>query len=408
MTQMYDNNRLQQWNDIIDDAIKLRRQLHQSPELRWEEEQTATTIRNLLDKAGIAWRPCAGTGTIATLAPDATGRHIGLRGDIDGLPIKEQSGMDWSSQKDGLMHACGHDGHTATLIAAAQWLKANEDELSGPVSLIFQPAEEGGHGAREVIKDAGTAGVEEIYGWHNWPNFPFGSAVCPDGAVMGANGRFSVEITGSGGHSSQPDLCKDPVLAAAAITMNLQQIVSRRLPPHTPAVVSVTSIDAPSGRTVIPDTARLGGSIRAADTAVRDEMNRMIEEIVQDTARSYGVTAAVEAVPHYDATVNHAAQAAKMRQALQQEFGEQWQAAGQPMPIMASEDFSYYLNDIPGAFALVGANDGEAAHDEPCHSPRYDFNDRLIPIIVRIFSTLVGVTSPDINHSAHESYERSA
>lgn len=378
------------WAQNVQEATALRHRLHRSPELSWQEHGTAQIIRSQLKALDIPWRACANTGTVATLAPNATGQHIALRGDIDALPITEQTVVDWISQTPGVMHACGHDGHTATLMAVARWLKTNESALAGPVSLLFQPAEEGGHGARVMIEDGALDGVDWIFGWHNWPAIPFGQAVCPDGPVMAANGIFEIELTGRGGHASQPELCRDPIVAAAALTLNLQQIVSRRLPPQSAAVVSVTSIDAPSGITVIPQTARLAGSIRVGDTALRAEIGGMIGEIAQATAQSYGVEANVTVTPRYQATVNHAAPAAHYRGTLEQVLGPHWCDHRLPTPIMASEDFSYYLAHIPGAFALVGADDGQG-HHAPCHSPQYDFNDRLIDPVGRILASLVGV-----------------
>ncbi len=377
------------WTDIATDATAFRRRLHQAPELTWQEHATANTIRRELDGLGIAWRVCAGTGTIGKLAPEASGRHIALRADIDALPIDEISGKDWSSATPGIMHACGHDGHTATLMAVARWLKVWEAELPGPVTLIFQPAEEGGHGAREMIRDGALDGVDWVFGWHNWPAIPYGQAVCPDGPVMGANGTFEIHLTGSGGHASQPEACRDPVLAGSALVQSLQQIVSRRLRPQTPAVVSVTTFEAGGAITAIPDTARLAGSVRVARTEDRDAVAAHLEQIAQDTAAAYGVEARVVFTPRYHATENHPEAAAAYRSTLGRVLGAGWRDTRLPVPIMASEDFSYYLREVPGAFALIGADDGQG-HHEPCHSPRYDFNDRLIDPVGRIFADLVG------------------
>lgn len=382
-------------------AIRFRRHLHRHPELSWQETETAATIRAALDRLGIAWRACAGTGTVATIASGKPGRHVALRGDIDALPIFEKSGKDWHSTREGVMHACGHDGHTATLMAAAIWLKRNEDVLPGPVSLLFQPAEEGGHGAREMIADGALEGVDIVFGWHNWPAIPFGKAVCPEGPVMAGNGTFQITVKGVGGHASQPEVCRDPVLAAAAITLALQQVVSRRIRPQHPAVLSVTSIEAPSLNTVIPDIAVVGGSIRIAQPEDRVVINGLIEEIAADTAKAYGVKAEVEIEPRYEATVNHETASAEMRGALADELGIDWHDSALPVPIMASEDFSYYLGQVPGAFALIGADDGDR-HDAPCHSPLYDFNDRLIPIVARCFARLAGAPLPNAPAVRHE------
>lgn len=381
------------WNTLLDNAVTLRRELHRAPELPWQERETAARLRAELDRAGIAWRECAETGTVATLAPQAAGRHIALRADIDALPIHEAGDVDWASERPGCMHACGHDGHSATLMAATWWLKAREDALPGPVSLLFQPAEEGGHGAQRMIEDGALDGVDVIYGWHNWPAIPFGQAVCPDGPVMSANGSFAIEVIGRGGHASQPELCRDPVLAAAAITQALQQVVSRRLAPQQAAVVSVTSIDARSGDTVIPDRAQMRGSIRLSDSRLRDTLNALISQVASDTAEAYGATAVVTHEPRYGATVNDAAAAETMRRQLATELGQDWCHTELLLPIMASEDFSYYLHEIPGAFALIGsAQEGVEAY--PCHSPYYDFNDALIRPVSRLFARLAGL-DPD-------------
>jgi amidohydrolase len=382
------------WQHAVDNAKTLRHQLHQEPEIAWQETRTAETIRTQLGQLGIPWRPCADTGTVARLNPKGRGApHIALRGDIDALPIEEQTGKAWMSRSPGMMHACGHDGHTATLVATAAWLKACENQLQGPVSLIFQPAEEGGHGARRMIEDGALEEVDKIFGWHNWPAIPFGHIACPDGLVMCGNATFRITINGKGGHASQPELCRDPVLAGSAITLALQQIVSRRLPPQQATVVSVTSIEAQSGDTIIPQQAILSGSIRMSEMSARDSIFEQVESISQHTARAYGVDAEVVLIPRYYPTINHAGEACLVRQLWAEEFGEPTTDPQTVIPVMASEDFSYYLREIPGAFVLVGADDGPD-HQYPCHSPHYDFNDRLTPLVMRLYSRLAGIPVP--------------
>lgn len=381
------------WDELMQSATAFRHALHQHPELPWQEQETARSIRRELDRAGIRWRACAGTGTVATLAADAQGRHVALRSDIDALPITEALDVPWASEVDGCMHACGHDGHAAALLATGLWLRRYESVLPGPVSLLFQPAEEGGHGAREMVAEGALDGVDVIFGWHNWPAIPLGQAVCPDGVVMAGNGTFHIQLTGRGGHASQPELCRDPVLAAAAVTVALQQIVSRRFAPQSSAVVSLTSIDARSNPTVIPDAVSLEGSIRIADMSHRDAINRSITEIVTSTAAAYGVGAQVEHRSRYNPTLNHPVPAAEMRDAIRGVLGAGWQAKT-AVPIMASEDFSYYLEQIPGAFALIGGGE-PGADNEPCHSPRYRFNDGLLPEVTRIYARLAGLDPGD-------------
>jgi hippurate hydrolase len=378
------------FNEVVTYAIELRHQLHANPELTWQEFETAATIRRVLDEHGIAWRECARTGSVATLAPHAQGEHIGLRADIDAIPLQEDTGLGYASKNPELMHACGHDGHTATLVAAALWLKQHEDKLPGPVTLIFQPAEEGGHGAKAMLESGCLDGIDFIYGWHNWPAIKFGQALCPDGIVMAGNGTFHITLKGVGGHSSQPEICKDPVLAASAVTLALQQIVSRQIAPQKICVVSVTAIEAPSGLTTIPARAGLHGSIRVSDNEMRDDVAASIKQITEDVAKGYGVEAEVEFRTRYSATINDPDAAHRVRELLRRQLGEDYQT-DHLSPVMASEDFSYYLEKISGAFMLIGSDDGD---NTPCHNPGYDFNDRLIEPVGRLLMQLANLDMP--------------
>lgn len=381
------------WKTMTADAVALRRSLHANPELTWQEHNTAQIIRRELDRAGIAWRECAGTGSLAVLAPKAPGRHIALRADMDAMPITEATDLPWASAAPGCMHACGHDGHIAALTAAGWWLKKHESRLPGPVTLIFQPAEEGGHGARSMIENGALDGVDAVFGWHNWPAIPMGKAICPDGPVMAANGTFRITIRGRGAHASQPEAGRDPVLAASAVVQALQQIVSRRLAPQHAAVVSVTSIVADSPDTVIPEECVLGGCIRFARNTLRPVLLDLITETAVQTASAYGTEATVEHIPRYGAVVNEPESAGLGRAALKEVLGTEWLDGAMLTPVMASEDFSYYLEQKPGAFMLMGAGE-EGRRCEPCHSPRYDFNDALIPLAAKVFFQLVKAPMP--------------
>jgi len=382
------------WQTAVQQATELRHWFHKHPELTWQEENTAQKIRACLDEWNIAWRPCATYGTIAVLAVDKPGEHLAFRADMDALPIQEQTDLSYCSTSPGKMHACGHDGHMAALLGTALWLKHNESQLKNPISLLFQPAEEGGHGAKKMIEDGALEGIDMIFGWHNWPAMTLGTAACPDGPVMSSNGSFKIEVTGVGGHASQPEACRDPVIAAAAITLNLQQIISRRLPPQAAAVVSLTSIVAESSVTIIPQTVQMSGGIRLSDSSYRPQINQLIQQIAEDTAKSYGVTAQVEIFSRYDATVNHPQAADRYRNVLKTTLGDNFNQTELMMPLMASEDFSYYLKEVPGAFALIGMKeeiDGQNQFSAPCHNPHYKFNDRLIEMVMRNFSILSGI-----------------
>ena len=381
------------WQDTLEFARDFRHQLHAQPELSWQENNTTEAIRTELNRLDIRWRTCTKTGTVALINESGTTPAIALRADIDALPIHETSGVAWASETEGCMHACGHDGHTAALIATARWLKLHEHELERQVILIFQPAEEGGHGAREMIKAGALEGVGEIYGWHNWPALPYGTMACPDDLVMCGNGTFTIEVHGRGGHASQPEACNDVVLASSAIIMALQQIVSRRLAPQTNAVISVTQIEAGTAPTVMSDKALISGSIRIPNENTRSLLNALITETAHHTAVAYGVECSITHKTRYQATINHPEQASNARATWAELYGDSAMQHGQPMPVMASEDFSYYLREIPGAFALIGSRDG--IHDpHPCHSPRYDFNDRLIGEVCRWFCRLTGMRTP--------------
>nr|WP_086939344.1 N(2)-acetyl-L-2,4-diaminobutanoate deacetylase DoeB2 [Thaumasiovibrio occultus] len=390
------------WTQIMQRAVELRRDLHTYPELGWHEHRTAEVIRQELTRLEIPWRTCATFGTLATLEGGQPGEHIALRADMDALALDEPAGKAYCSVNDGVMHACGHDGHTATLLATAAWLKHHQSNICGTVTFLFQPAEEGGHGAAKMIEDGALTGIDKIYGWHNWPAIPFGEIACPDGIVMSGNGTFDVTVSGTGGHASQPEILRDPILAACTMRVALQQIISQNLAPQSAAVVAVTWFDASSNPTTVPDVAKFGGSIRVPNNDTRTRLNQRIEAICQGIAQASEVSCTVNVQGRYDATINHPACAAAARKTWQSLFGDAEQRTV-AMPLMASEDFSYYLQHIPGAFALIGADDGNE-HHHPCHNTQYDFNDKLIALVTRYFCALVGVMTPDtISENLRES-----
>jgi hippurate hydrolase len=374
---------------VIKQATALRHDLHRHPELMFHEERTAQVVRAELDRLHISWRVCAKTGTVGRLAADKPGKHIALRADLDALPLRELTGLPYASCHEGVMHACGHDGHTASLLGAAAWLKAHEAQLPGPVTLLFQPAEEGGHGAKHMIDDHALDGIDEIFGYHNWPPIPFGKAACVPGAIFAANGEWHATITGRGGHASQPHQCIDPILAGAHFVSMAQQIVARQVSPQDAAVVSVTCFHGGTADNIIPDAVELVGTVRAATTTLRDDLARRTELVLQAACAPSGARAEFNYRPCYPATVNHANSAHRVQDALRNILGAD-ALAHDGLPIMAAEDFGYYLTKIPGAYILLGA--GRAGHTmEPCHSPRFDYNDDLIPVVVRLWSRLVGL-----------------
>lgn len=366
-------------------ATAIRHDLHRHPELTWQERRTGEVVRDELTRLGIPWTPCAEHGAVARLAAGRSGRHVALRADLDALPIHEATGCAHQSLIAGHMHACGHDGHTASLLGAAAWLKAQEAALPGPVTLLFQPAEEGGHGARRMVEEGCLEGVDAVFGYHNWSGLPAGHYACPDGPVMAANGEWTARISGRGGHAASPHDCVDPVLAGAHFTVLAQQLVSRQTAPQEAAVVSVTMFHAGTADNVIPDTAELTGTVRAATTARREALVAGLRRVLDAACAAAGASATLTYEPTYPATVNHPAEAARARSALEGILGAgRCVTAG--LPLMAAEDFSYYLQAKPGAYILLGT--GRA---EPCHSPRFDFDDGLIPVAIRLWSRISGL-----------------
>ncbi len=369
---------------IIDHATALRHQIHQYPELGYKEKQTAAVVRAELDRLGIPWVACTETGTLGHLAVNASGEHIALRADMDALPVQEETGVSYASQRDNHMHACGHDGHTASLLAAAAVLKEKENTLPGPVTLLFQPAEEGGHGAKAMIEAGALDGIDVIYGYHNWPTLPIGQAMCPDGPFMAANGYFTVTVSGSGGHASQPENCIDPVLIAANIIVQVQQIVSRSIAPQEAGVVSICQMDAGSASNVIPDEAVIKGTIRAQTSAQRTKMAESLNRIVQSCCGVAHAQGVCDFTPCYPATVNHAQPARYARTVLQNILSTDC-IVSEGLPVMGSEDFSYYLECIPGTYIMIGSDEGKSI---PLHNARFDYNDKLIPIAVQLWEAI--------------------
>ncbi len=371
---------------IVEHATRLRHELHENPERTWQEEDTAIRIRRELTRLEIPWRTCAGTGTVADLG-SGKAQRIALRADIDALPIAERTGAPHASKNQGVMHACGHDGHTASLLATAAWLKEHESELLHPVRLLFQPAEEGGHGAKKMIEDGCLEGVGVIFGYHNQPTMALGKFAAPAGPVMVSNGYFRIVVNGQGGHASTPSDCRDPILAGAQIVNLAQQIVAQNVPPQQAAVLTVTTFHGGTARNAIPDEVVLEGTVRAGETALRDGLAKRLGEVVEGVSHAHGVSAQFEFLPAYQATVNHAEPAERLKRAFCAVLGDGAEET-RGVPFMGGEDFSYYLSEIPGAYALVGS--GNAADAPPLHSPRFDFNDALIDTMVRVWSELVG------------------
>ena len=367
----------------------LRRDIHAHPELCFEEVRTADLVAQQLHSWGIAVHRGLGTtgvvGTVHGRDGGASGRAVGLRADMDALPMQEFNTFAHTSRHAGKMHACGHDGHTAMLLAAAQHLAQHRD-FDGTVHLIFQPAEEGGGGAREMMQDGlfEKFPMQAVFGMHNWPGMAAGSFAVSPGPVMASSNEFKIVITGKGGHAAMPHTGIDPVPIACQLVLALQTIVSRNKKPVDAGVISVTMLHTGEANNVVPDHCELQGTVRTFSIEVLDLIERRMRQVAEHTCAAHEATCSFEFVRNYPPTINSAPQAALARRAMQSLVGEA-QVLDQE-PTMGAEDFAFMLQAVPGAYCFIGNGEGDhraMGHGGgPCtlHNPSYDFNDDLIPI----------------------------
>lgn len=365
----------------------LRRDLHAHPELRFEEHRTSELIAQQLTDWGIAvHRGLGGTGVVGTLSRGNSKRSLGLRADMDALPIQEANTFAHASTHAGRMHACGHDGHCAMLLGAAQYLSQNPD-FDGSVHFIFQPAEEGGAGAQKMIE----AGLFEkfpcdaVFGMHNWPGLEVGCFGLTAGPMMASSNQFEITVRGKGAHAAMPHLGVDPVPIAAQLISALQTIVSRNVKPVDSAVLSVTVLRAGATSNVIADDATLIGTVRTFRDEVTDLIEQRLRQIATHTAQAHGATAEVNFVREYPPLINHAESTHFAAQVLDSIVGPD-NVLRQVEPTLGAEDFAFMLRARPGCYVFIG--NGEGAHRHaghglgPCtlHNPSYDFNDALLPL----------------------------
>nr|WP_211187606.1 M20 aminoacylase family protein [Achromobacter sp. Bel] len=370
----------------LDEIVALRRDIHMHPELCYEEHRTAKVVADTLRAWGIETHTgIAKTGVVGVIKHGTSDRAIMLRADMDALPMQEENQFEHRSRHDGKMHGCGHDGHTAMLLAAARHLQS-AGGFDGTVYLCFQPAEEGGAGGRAMIQDGlfTRFPCEAVFGMHNWPGLPAGSFGVCAGPMMAAANGFKITVKGKGGHAAAPQDCADPVPALFAIGQSLQTILTRSKRPLDAAVLSITQVQAGgSVINVIPNTAWLGGSVRAYSTDVVDLIERRMKEIAGNIAAAHGCEADVFFERRYPALVNTVAETEFCMGVMRDVVGED--RALTIEPAMASEDFAFLLQEKPGCYVFLGNGDGEhrmAGHGlGPCmlHNASYDFNDALIP-----------------------------
>jgi hippurate hydrolase len=362
--------------EMHDEITAWRRDLHQHPEILFDTHRTSAFVAEKLREFGCdeVVEGIGRTGVVGVIQgrSTASGRTVGLRADMDALPIHEATGLDYASKTDGAMHACGHDGHTAMLLGAARYL-AETRNFDGTCVVIFQPAEEGGGGGREMCEDGLMArwGIEEVYGMHNWPGMPVGSFAIRPGAFFAATDVFEIVVEGRGGHAAKPHETIDPTVTAAQIVTATQSIAARNADPVGQIVVSITSFETSSKAfNVIPQRVTMKGTVRTLAPEMRDLAETRLTEIADHTARAFGATAAVEYHRNYPVMVNSERETGYASEAGRAVSGE----CADAELVMGGEDFAFMLEERPGAYILVGNGDSAAVHH-----PEYNFNDDAIP-----------------------------
>jgi amidohydrolase len=373
--------------DIEKNIIDWRRDFHQYPELGFDEHRTSKIIGEALKEMGLAPQMNVGkTGVIADLT-FGEGPTIALRADMDALPMQETSGLDFSSKHDGVMHACGHDGHMAMLLGAAKVLTQNGDSFNGTVRFIFQPAEEGAGGARYMIEDGCLDGVDEIYGIHVWNYQPVGEVGITDGPVLAAADMFEINIKGIGGHGAAPQGTIDAVVVASHLVQALQTIVSRNTNPLESTVVTIGTISGGHNFNIIADEVTLSGTARAYTEENRNLIKTRMAEIIDGVAKTFGAGISFDYEDGYPPTINHTDPTNKVLKAAERVVGEK---AGMPYLSMGGEDFSYYLQKIPGCFFFVGsAPNDQKLFETPHHCSHFTMDERALLVGPSIYLNLV-------------------
>jgi hippurate hydrolase len=379
----------------------IRRDLHAHPELCYEEQRTADVVAARLAEWGIPIvRGLGVTGVVGMLKNGTSSKAIGLRADMDALPVQELNRFDHASRHPGKMHACGHDGHTAMLLGAAHYLSRHRN-FDGTVYLIFQPAEEGGGGAQRMIDDGlfEQFPMDAVYGMHNWPGMPTGYVGVVAGPMMASSNEFHVTVRGKGAHAAQPHRGVDPVMVAVQIAQAWQLIVSREKNPLDAAVLSITQIHAGSATNVIPDEAAMVGTVRTFSTTVLDLVQERMEQIARSTAQAFNAEVDFQFKRNYPPLINHLRETAVAIQAAQDVVGAD-NVDANTEPTMGAEDFAFMLQAKPGCYVFIGNGEGEhrtAGHGlGPCqlHNASYDFNDELLPIGASYWVRLTEISLP--------------
>lgn len=377
--------------DFAEDMKTWRRWIHQRPEFGLDCHGTAAFVVDRLREFGVdeIHEKIGVTGVVAIINGQGAGPTVGLRADMDALPMEEMTGLDYASERDGLMHACGHDGHTTMLLGAARYL-AETRKFTGRVALIFQPAEENFGGAKYMCDDGmmDRFDIREVYGLHNLPGEELGSFTTSPGPLMAAVDTLRVNVTGVGGHGAHPDECKDPIMALVSMAQALQSIVSRNLPPMEQLVISVTQVHGGTVDNVIPETAWLEATIRSFVPEVRDMAEKRVREVIAGLAAAFDVSAEVIYDRGYPPLVNHPEQTEIALEVARDLSGDA-RVDGNGGVSMGAEDFAYMLEERPGAYLLLGQGEGPYVHH-----PEYDFNDEVSPYGASFFAKLVERLNP--------------
>ncbi len=362
------------FKDFLPELVAIRHHLHQIPEIGLSEFKTSDFIASQLEKWGFeVTRGLAKTGIVATLRAGDSNRAIGFRADFDALPMHEETGLPYASQHPGAMHACGHDGHTSMLLGAA-WALSQDKSFSGTVHLIFQPAEENFGGGKLMIEDGlfERFPCEQVFALHNWPGVPLGKFATRAGPVAASIDVVTLTVKGKGGHGAQPEDTIDPVVVGSSIVMALQTLVSRNISPHQPSVLTVGAFLSGSACNIIPDTAVLEISMRAMNPKVREELRQRVEQIATFQAKSYNADVSFDWQLGYPATINDANAVEVAKATITEHFGDDAMIE-MATPLMGSEDFSFLLEEVPGAYVLIGNGDSSGLH-----TTTYDFNDEIL------------------------------
>jgi amidohydrolase len=375
--------------DLNSELIGIRRDLHMYPELSFQEEHTPRKVAEFLKGLGLEVRTeVGGRGVVGRLKGGKPGKTVALRADFDALPIQEETEVDYKSRVPGVMHACGHDIHTAALLGVAKVLSEIREEIRGTIVFIHQFAEETPPGgAKSMIEDGCLDGVDVIYGAHVWATEPIGTVGVGDGYMMASVDSFEVDIKGKGGHGGFPHLTVDSLVVGSQLVLNLQHIVSRRIDPLQPAVVTVGSFNSGQAFNVISDSARMTGTVRTFDEDVRDLIDKSIGQIVMSTCEGAGASAIYRYSRGYPAVWNHPQENERVEKAAKTLLGDQH--VNRLKPIMGGEDFAYYLQHVPGTFFFVGGGNKDIDAVYPHHHPKFEVDERSIVIIGKVFISTV-------------------